>query len=61
MSLERGVREQITNPQLAKIQPIEDLKYPIGDIIPNWVFSFVSPLLLIASTYMKGGENEVTN
>ena len=37
---------------LDKISPIGDLKYPIGDlkypighIIPNWVFSSVSPLL----------------
>ena len=28
-----------------EISAIGDLKYPIGDIIPNWEFSFVSPLL----------------
>ena len=36
---------QITNPQyiIVKISPIGYLKYPIGDIIPNWVF----PLLVL--------------
>ena len=43
--MKHRVREQITNPQLDKILPLGDLKYPIGDIIPNWVFSSVSPLL----------------
>ena len=37
------------NPQLDKISPMGDLKYPIGDIIPNWVYSSISPLILLFS------------
>ena len=32
------------NLQLDKTYPIGYLEYPIGDILPNWVFSSVSPL-----------------
>ena len=44
----------IQNNQLVILSPIGDyhfnsigyLKYPIEDIIPNWVFSSVSPLII---------------
>ena len=35
----------MTNPLLDKISSIGYLKYPIGDIIPNWVYSSVRPLI----------------
>ena len=35
------------------ISPIGDLKYAIGDIISNWVFSFVSPLICTGGIHMK--------
>ena len=38
-----------------KISPIGDLKYPIGDIIPNWIFSSVSPLLRMEQGEMETG------
>ena len=41
----RRVKEQVTNPQLVKILQIGDLKYPTGDIISNWVLSYVSSLI----------------
>ena len=43
----------MTYPQLDKISPIGNLKYPIGDIIPNLVFSFVSPLITYKSKYLS--------
>ena len=44
MSLVTQSQRTNHHPQLDKISPIGDLKYPIGDMIPNWVFSSVSPL-----------------
>ena len=37
---------QRTNPQWDKISPIGDFKYPIVNIIPNWIFISVSPLII---------------
>ena len=45
--------EQIPNPQLDEISPIGDLKYPIGDIISNWVFSSVSLLMAKNNSTLK--------
>ena len=39
-------KKKITYPKWDKISPIGDLKYPIGDTIPNWVLSSDSPLTL---------------
>ena len=38
-------RELIPYPRLDTVSPIGDLKYLIGNIIPDCVFSSVSPLL----------------
>ena len=43
----RRVREKIANSKLSTLSPIGDLTCPIGDLIPNWVFSSVCPLLTI--------------
>ena len=36
---------EIPNPQLGILSPTGNLISPIGDIINNWVFSSVSPLV----------------
>ena len=38
-------QSEIPNAQLDKTSPIGYFKYPIGHIMPNWVFALVSPLL----------------
>ena len=45
LSQVKRVGEKIPNPLLDIISPIGDLNYPIEDIMPNWVFSFVSPVM----------------
>ena len=46
MSLVTQSQKAKINRQSNEISPFGDFKYPIGDILPNWVFSSVSPLFI---------------
>ena len=45
LSVSSLVREQSPKSPIGINIPIEDIVYPMGDIIPNWALSSVSPLL----------------
>ena len=48
LGISESVKEQIPNPKENKVCPIGYLKYPIGEIIPSWVFSSVSLIMEMA-------------